>query len=304
MEPRPYRDERDWEKMRQLLIDGRAANNGAYYVHVGDISWWMFYPNREAEFAERIFLWEERDDLFGWCLLTPDERYLDVFAHPNERGTERAAQMFAWAEARLGERVKAQGGAEIQTMWIFEDDAVRTEFLQGRGFKQSEAFLPHFTHSLAGPIPAPTLPEGCTVRHVEGEHEAQKRAAASHAAFQSRLPFEKYWPRYLSFMQSRMYERERDRIVVAPDGRVAAFCVIWFDPVNKVGLFEPVGTHPDFQRRGLGKALMLDALERMKERGMETAIVSTYNDNEAAIKLYESVGFQRVNRLRIYAKDV
>ena len=36
----------------------------------------------------------------------------------------------------------------------------------------------------------------------------------------------------------------------------AAACTIWFDQVNGVGLFEPVATHPDFQGRGLGKAVM------------------------------------------------
>ena len=38
------------------------------------------------------------------------------------------------------------------------------------------------------------------------------------------------------------------------DGRGASACTIWFDPVNAVGLFESVGTHPDFRGKGLGKA--------------------------------------------------
>lgn len=124
----------------------------------------------------------------------------------------------------------------------------------------------------------------------------QRRATASHAAFRSRLSFEQYWPRYLSFMQSRVYDCEQDLVVVAPDGRAAAFCVIWLDSVNKVGLFEPVGTHPDFQRKGMGSALMLESLRRMKANGVETAIVCAEYDNGAAIRLYESVGFQIANR--------
>ena len=86
-------------------------------------------------------------------------------------------------------------------------------------------------------------------------------------------------------------------MVVAPDGRCAAFCLFWLDPVNQVGLFEPVGTHPDFQRQGLGKALLLESLRQMKERGMESAIVLTNEGNTAAIRLYESVGFQATNKM-------
>jgi ribosomal protein S18 acetylase RimI-like enzyme len=37
---------------------------------------------------------------------------------------------------------------------------------------------------------------------------------------------------------------------------------------------------------------------------MKTAIVSTFEDNPAAIKLYESVGFRIINQLGTYEKDV
>jgi mycothiol synthase len=65
-----------------------------------------------------------------------------------------------------------------------------------------------------------------------------------------------------------------------------------------------VGTHPDFQRKGLGKAVMLEGFRRLRAGGMRQAIVSTFEDNLAAIKLYESVGFQIVNHLGTYEKDV
>jgi ribosomal protein S18 acetylase RimI-like enzyme len=61
-----------------------------------------------------------------------------------------------------------------------------------------------------------------------------------------------------------------------------------------------VGTHPDFQRKGLGKAVMLDALERLQRLGMRQAIVATGEDNQPAIKLYESVGFCITSRLLYY----
>jgi GNAT superfamily N-acetyltransferase len=67
--------------------------------------------------------------------------------------------------------------------------------------------------------------------------------------------------------------------------------VIWLDPINKVGMFEPVGTHPAFQKMGLGKAVMREGLRRMKAAGMTNASVGTGADNVAAIALYRSLGF-------------
>ena len=40
---RPYRDERDLEAMRNLLMAGRKVNNGSYYIHPGDLNWWLYY---------------------------------------------------------------------------------------------------------------------------------------------------------------------------------------------------------------------------------------------------------------------
>ncbi len=290
--------------MLALLVEGRRANNGTYYAHSGDVSWWLYYPKQPFDFSQRIFLWEENGELLGWCLLTPDERYMDVFVHPDERGGRRAEGLYRWAEARLAGMVKAQGGKDVRQDWIFEDDAWLNDLKRRTEFSRSEEFMVYTTRTLDEPIPVPPLPEGYHVRHVGAVSECQRRAAASHGAFGSRLPFDRYWPRYLRFMESPVYDREHDLIVVAPDGRVGSFCVIWLDPLNRVGLFEPVGTHPDFQRQGLGRAVMAEGLRRMRAAGMATAIVCAEGDNPAAIGLYESLGFRVANKLLSYVKEI
>jgi ribosomal protein S18 acetylase RimI-like enzyme len=304
LEPRPYRAPADLDRMRALLIEGRKANNGTYYVHVGDVNWWLFYPNQEKDFPERIFLWEDGETVLGWSLFSPRDRAFDVFVHPAGHGSARAESMFEWTVEQMEALARKLGQPDIRTFWVFGDDAVFTAWLQRHDFARTHDDMAYLTRSLADPIPASVLPDGYRVRSVEGEHEVQKRAAASHAAFRSRLTFEQYWPRYLSFMQSPVYESERDRMVVAPDDRCAAFCIYWLDPVNRVGLFEPVGTHPDFQKRGLGKALMLETLRRMRDRGMATAIVCAEEHNPAAVRLYESVGFRIANTLCLYTRKV
>ena len=142
------------------------------------------------------------------------------------------------------------------------------------------------------------------VRSCKGESEVAARAKAQYGAFESKATFEQYVARFTNFMRSPVYDPALDIIAVAPDGQVGAFCIVWIDPLNQVGLFEPLGTHPDFQRKGLGRAVMLEGLRRLKQRGMKSAIVSTYEDHLPAIKLYESVGFQVVHRLGTYEKEV
>ena len=58
-----------------------------------------------------------------------------------------------------------------------------------------------------------------------------------------------------------------------------------------MGLFEPVATHPDFQGKGLGKAVMAEGLRRMQAAGMRRAVLGFDPHNVAALALYTSTGF-------------
>jgi ribosomal protein S18 acetylase RimI-like enzyme len=291
--------------MRELLIEGRKSANGSYYIHVGDLDWWLFYPPAAHEWQEILFLWDHPDaqvGLRGWALLSPEWRAFDAFVHPRERGSQQAAGMYTWAEERLAEIVRAGGGQEIRSMWVLEGDTLLAAHLEGRGFARQEEHLVYHERSLESPIPDLALPQGYRVRPVAGESELALRAAASHAAFESKLPFEAYCQRYQRFMRSPVYDPARDLVVIGPDGSAAAFCVFWLDPANRVGLFEPVGTHPAYRQQGLGKAVLLEGLRRMGACGMRTAAVCAESDNPAALALYRSVGFQAADRIRTYSK--
>ena len=94
---------------------------------------------------------------------------------------------------------------------------------------------------------------------------------------------------------------------MAPDGRFAAFVNLWIDQVNRSLLFEPVGTHSDFRRQGLGKALMVYAMRRMQaEQGIESAYVGhePSDKNPASGALYASVGFKPLYEVYDYKKPI
>jgi len=55
-----------------------------------------------------------------------------------------------------------------------------------------------------------------------------------------------------------------------------------------VGLFDLVGTHPDFQGNGLGKAMMAEGRRRMQAASMRRAVLGFDPNNVAAVALYTS----------------
>ena len=298
LKARGYEGMHDLHAMLNLLTEGRQADNGTYYVHPGDLQWWLFYTDVPQEtWQSQIRLWfDPGNQLVGWALLSLGEEAFDVYVSPHLRGDAREEEMLAWAT----ESMSANGN--LQNIWVAEDDDVRIRWMEKNGFARAQEHFIQFKQSLSDPLDGPRLPGGFRLRTSRGPEDARLRSVASHAAFGSGKPFEEYWPRTRRFMKSPVYVPEHEIFVVAPNGEVAAFCIVWTDARSKVGHFEPVATHPNYQRMGLGKSLLFEGMRTLKFEGMTESDVCTNDVNAAAIRLYESVGFQKAKRLFTYKK--
>ncbi len=304
--PRPYKDVQDLKAMCSLLEQGRAAQNGSYYIHQGDLKWWLYYPPLEGDFWDQIYLWDDpqrQSNLLGWALISPDWVGFDVYVRPDLRGTAMGFDMYIWAEEQAIKIARVSHRLTIYVLWILHSDNILDNHFRQRGYRRTRGYL-HLQRGLGEALPTGSVPDGLIVRSCKGEPEVAARAKAQYGAFNSSAPFELYLERFARFMRSPVYDSELDIVAAAKDGQIGGFCIVWTDPYNQVGLFEPVGTHPEYQHMGLGRAVMQEGLYRLKERGMKSAIVSTFEDNQSALNLYQSLGFQIINRLGTYEKEV
>ncbi len=299
---RPYRDPTDFAAMRQLVMAGTLANLSASYMHPGLLDYHSYYPDMryppdEQANRRNLRLWENLDEepptLAAWAIFSRLEGSFDLFVHPALHGTPLHEAVMdeyvAWAEARAREA----GLKQLMPWWAMTYDKVLARLHQERGYVvEAEVGVPAplFERTL-DELPAIPLPAGFTVQGVSNSADGRLRAHATHGAFRLHEDWEIHAAEYAQFIGSAVYDGARDLFVRSPDGRGASACTIWFDPVNGVGLFEPVGTHPDFQGKGLGKAVMAEGLRRMKAAGMTRAIVGFDPTNAAALALYTSMGF-------------
>lgn len=233
------------------------------------------------------------------------EEAFDLFVSPALSGTPAHAVVMdehvAWAKARAQEA----GLKQLSQFCIFECDMVMHRLMQAHGFEviPTDPPAPLFERSL-DELPTFPLPEGFTVQGVHNLDDGRLRARVTHDAFEPNGDWDSYWAGYAQFIGSAVYDGERDLFVRSPDGRGASACTIWFDPVTAVGMFEPVGTHPDFQRKGLGKAVMAEGLRRMKAAGMQRAVLVFNPNNRAARALYTSMGFRASYYFVGYRKEL
>jgi ribosomal protein S18 acetylase RimI-like enzyme len=289
---RNLRDEDDYQAVRRLLQRIFAVDGPPDYGTVGDLDWWRYTDeNPEAIWSSRIWL-DDGGTVVGFAW-TSDDR-LDYFRDPDHRDLE--PEMVGWAD----EQLRASGEHDSLTVFANDSHHWRQQQLQTLGFKRGESAY-RYWHRRLDELPAPSLNGEYVIRHVRGDEDVPARVAAHRSAF---APSKMTEAKHRAVMMSPTYRPELDLIVVAPDGTIAAYCIVWLDEANAHGVFEPVGCHSDHRQRGLTKAVMFEGMRRIREMGAVTASVISHPTEIAANRLYASVGFTTLDLNRAWVKPL
>lgn len=306
----------DYERLIAFAGEVARLQNMYGVLHPGDVRHNMSNGLRGANPSDHFFLAENGSGgLLGYVMCFPARwQGFSVVIHPQHRvhDLERAliqhgeAAEIALMQVAINSADESKQ-AELRTKYtwvgseLIDGDEIRREHLIEAGYTPGEPNLMVAFRSLETQISDPVLPDGYTIRSATIA-EADAVAVAHSSAFASN------WQpgHYAVVMRSPAFEPQNERIVIAPNGDVAAFIVVWFDPVSGSGLFEPVGCHADYRRRGLTKALLIDGLHRMRAAGMKTALVThgATEEDAGAAALYRSVGFQPLYTIRDTRKPI
>jgi GNAT superfamily N-acetyltransferase len=302
---RNYQTEEDYWCIREFLREVSLYNNRH------DFSWsllrwdyWRWHVNENIfhqKLEDVVTLWEMNEKIVAMLNAdTPGEAFFQI--HPAYRDQVCISEMLAVAETNLPS-TRENGKKELIT-WVNEADEAMKSLFTERGYSLSR-FKPEFMRlrSFTKPIPDSVPQSGYTVRALGDESELPARSWLSWKVFHPDEPDEKYqgWEWYKNVQRVPLYRRDLDIVAVAPDGELAAFCTVWFDDVTRTAVFEPVGTHPNHQKRGLGKAVMSEGLRRAQRLGAAIASVSSYSTSAHA--LYDSMGFTDVDLLEPWIKE-
>jgi ribosomal protein S18 acetylase RimI-like enzyme len=265
--------------MQQLALAQRRLLGPRAPWHAGDIAWGLRqHTGREHEW--RIRLWEEDGAVVAWSWLKGATGKLELDVRPDR--TELLDEILDEPDAT--------------TAYAFEDDAELRAALARHGFVHPGETMQFNVRDMPERPEPPQLPEGFRYRTVGPDDLAERVAVHRDVWAPSRVTDESY----ANVMAEWPYRASLDCVVEAPDGRFAAYCLVWLEDENAVGELEPVGVREEFRRRGLGAAVCTFALRRLYEEGGRQAIV--YCMTEPACDLYLSVGFRRHATLVGYSR--
>jgi GNAT superfamily N-acetyltransferase len=234
----------------------------------------------KLDWRQDIQLWEIAGDLIGAVFF---ESPTDAALISNPAYPELIEVMLDWDERHYREQ------HVDQTLMIeaMESNVARCELLQARGYMLFPGYFIH-RHKPLDPDENETvqLPPGYSIKPIETADDDRLYHLAGLEVFGRGGTIEQ--DEFLN--QSPSYVPDLRLLVWSDQHEIAAFCTVWIDPVNHYAEFEPVGTVPRFQKRGLGSALLAYAHNRLREKGCLLATVQSWSESIGANKVYQAAG--------------
>jgi len=298
-----YSGAKDLQSMINLLVAVKPADRITDYPSVVDLREALALTNVQ----DNTRLWfDTNDQIVGFAFVDPYNNLRFEFdqqaAHPDIK-----SEIVTWGVECIRRAMQESGESLTLDASCRDDDTERIALLEQHGFVMQEIRSLHMVRPLDKQIAMPQVPAGFNIRHVTSEQEVAALVALHRAAFGTEnMTVEER----LAMMRLPEYDPELDLAAIAPDGQFAAYCMCSISREENVrtgrneGYADPVATHPDFQRRGLAKALLLTGFRKLKQRGIDVAVLGTSSENIAMQRIAKVVGFRVQSTKLWFAKPV
>jgi len=251
-------------------------------------------------------LWfDSNEHLVAWATLQTPFWSFDLACLP-ELESELYPLLLAWAEQRAHQVQGTRFGVPAWFVHVFSGDTFIIQHLEQAGFAcQSDLGEDSWSSVLMrrpgdAPLNSYPPPAGFIARPLAGDGEVAAYVELHQAAFQTKNMSVEWRRRTL---HQPAYRPDLDIVVAAPDSRLGAFCIGWLDPQVLRGRIEPMGCHPEYRNKALGRVALAEVLRRMQALGVQTIEVETDHQRTTAFLLYESLGFKVIQEVLIYRKE-
>jgi mycothiol synthase len=310
--PCNYADDRS--RLVDLWLACRIATSVELYPTIWRLC--LLLTSRVWNPALDTQIWEDATgDVVGFAMLWRRRRedaylVLERFVHPTSATGELAHTLLGWGT----ERARAIAAEQAMPLTLFASalhpNLCPDDRPESYGYVQTAPDPPqhnvYFARPVQGELPLATLPAGYTIRRLAHADEQE--------AYQDLYDFAAVNPYH---RQELLASDEYGHLVIvdAPVGRAGmyqAYCEVsicraeWRLGGGRIGWIDYVGTRPEKQRQGLGRAVLLAGLRELRAWGAESARLVTVSTSTPAIRLYLATGFQRVEaaELPVYEMQI
>lgn len=270
----------DYIRLHNFLVE--SGDTDFQYAR---LDWMITHrPYLQEEHLQKIGIWEDNGKIVAVDLF--DTRLDDIFPVVLKGYEYLYPEMINYA-------INSMGKPDNQKLrlYINQESTKLQECASNMGFVKTEWGDKVAKYDLTKEIPECHLPNGFSIVSLQDEREYEKYSKCLFKGFNHELQGEVFSFDENSFKE---FQREMERQLVdlnlklnvkAPDGSYVSHCGMWYDKNSDLAVIEPVATDPDYRRRGLGKAVVLEGLRRVKKMGAKCVYVGSGQDFYYAIGL-------------------
>ena len=265
--------------------------------------------------TENLFVAEVDGRLVGYVLLLPRQEATLLrmgvagIVHPQWRRQGIGTALMRHAEERAG-TVRSDKPVFLDLV-TRERIAGMTELAMSLGLHPVRYFFYMQCHDLSS-LPDPALPAGITLRNLNPQQDAEAFLVAYNDGFSDHWGYVPTTREQLQhWFDSPRFCAEDALLAVTQQGDIAGVCIVLF-PQMDAEMLKSNPPHIDdlavphaYRRRGIGRALLLAGMHRIRRQGFQACALGVDADNpNKALHLYESVGFAVASRSTAFRKEL
>jgi ribosomal protein S18 acetylase RimI-like enzyme len=287
------------EAVTQLIAACDIAEYGAADIELDDVLVDWGRPGFDLEKDAVVAV--EAGRIVGYAAVTR-RGHRDAYVDPEQLGRGIGWRLLAWSEERAAERLGPGESVLLGEPVASVNEAAR-KLLESAGYEPVRSYW-RMVAPLEGPPPSPVWPEGVRVRTFDRERDDR----AVHTLIQESFgDNERHVPESFEEWEAGMIDREAFEpglwFVAESEGKVvgAVLCPAY----EEEGWIRQLAVSRDWRRRGLGTALLYQAMAEFHRRGRKELglVVDSWN-RTGAREMYERAGM-RVDREHLrYEKKI
>ena len=249
---------------------------------LGAPDWVLDDVREELAEAERAWVVEDEAGRVLAAALLAGDGYAHVLVHPAACGQGVGTHLRELVEA------SAPAGSVLRQEVNGSNDAARA-LLEAAGYRAEQHYW-RMAMGLEAPVAVAAWPERVSTRPYAPGDLAEAETLVRESL-----------PDFSGNLAARRVASDLSTVARAADGGSLAGVVLC-ERREGQGFVSYLAVAPEWRGRGLGRALLADALTRMRAAGLERAALGVNGRNESATALYRSVGMRIENRADRYDK--
>lgn len=249
---------------------------------------WVYehYNENTDFFADNCHIWRDDSGEIAGILISEDgENGFHLISHPQNTGIFEIMISFLF-DSRAKDRNELW--TELSAFKRKEHE-IYAEY----GIVKTESYALTRYYDLKNFSLMAEIPEDYYIESADMNLNPAKHVELVKNAFGKDFYSEKL---YEKLRNSPNYHADLDITVYSKTGKAVSACTGWVDPVNRTAEIETVCTHSDYRRKGLARIAMIKCLQKLKEKGVSKAYISSLND--VTHNFYDSFSYK--NRQKSY----